>query len=573
MPSDFAAPNATKGSPPRPLARSLVIESFHADIVVNRDGSLAVTETIRPRFTGAWNGIYRQIPVQYRTPEGFGYRLVVELLSVTDGEGLSLRYETERERHYLRFRIWVPDAVDATRTVVLSYRVRNGLRFFDDYDELYWNVTGDEADVPIESASATVMLPPSVTGLRANAFTGAYGSRERAATIETGEFDVRVRTTRGLGFREGLTVAAAWEPGVVRRPTALDRAREFLSANWLFAVPMLAFVVMARLWYTRGRDPRRRPIVAQYTPPDGLTPAETGTLVDNSPDLRDITATIVDLAVRGYLRIEEEKDGGLLGLFSGTHYRFRAVKDEAEWQGLASHESALLEALFEGGSRKSVTTSDLEDDFYRDLPGIRNRLLDALVKRGYYRRRPDRIAKTFVGVGILAGVLVFAGGSALGRELGFGPTTVIVSAVLTAAAIVGFGFFMPARTAEGARALEAVLGLEEFLARVESDRFRRLVKTPEMFEKLLPFAMALGVEKRWARAFHDIYQTPPTWYVGADPTSFRATTFANSLSRMSTAAGAAMVSRPRSSGGSAFGGGGGGGFSGGGFGGGSVGGF
>jgi uncharacterized membrane protein len=149
------------------------------------------------------------------------------------------------------------------------------------------------------------------------------------------------------------------------------------------------------------------------------------------------------------------------------------------------------------------------------------------------------------------------------------PLPFVVAGLLTGAIVCGFGWFMPARTQTGARALEGVLGFEDFLAHVESDRFNRTIKTPEMFEKFLPFAMALGVEKNWSKAFQGIYTQPPQWYQGGYGPTFYPYMFANDLNHMSSMAGDVMTSAPRSSGGSAFGGdGGGGGFSGGGFGGG-----
>jgi uncharacterized membrane protein len=130
-----------------------------------------------------------------------------------------------------------------------------------------------------------------------------------------------------------------------------------------------------------------------------------------------------------------------------------------------------------------------------------------------------------------------------------------------------FGWFMPARTTEGTRALESVLGFEDFLDHVEADRFNLVIKTPDMFEKFLPYAMALNVEKNWSRAFQDIYREPPSWYQGSYGPHFYPAGFVQSLNTMSTRAGSVMQSAPRSSGGSGFGGGGGG-SSGGGFGGG-----
>jgi hypothetical protein len=146
----FAAPAA---------ARSLVIESFEADILVHADGTLDVTEVLRPRFTGSWNGIFRTIPVEYRHPMGFNYTLFLEVQSATDNQRTPLKFTVSRQRHYKKVKIWVPGARDTTRTVILRYRVKNGLRFFEEHDELYWNVTGDEWEVPIESARATITLP------------------------------------------------------------------------------------------------------------------------------------------------------------------------------------------------------------------------------------------------------------------------------------------------------------------------------------------------------------------------------------------------------------------------------
>ncbi|MDH4327742.1 MAG: DUF2207 domain-containing protein, partial [Nitrospira sp.] len=123
--------------------RSLIIEQFQADIQVLSTGELLVTETIRPRFTGSWNGLKRDIPVEYRTPQGFNYTLLLDVISVTDEHLAPLKHESYRDRHYRAFKIWLPNAHDTTKTLILTYRVSNGLKYFEDHDELYWNITGD----------------------------------------------------------------------------------------------------------------------------------------------------------------------------------------------------------------------------------------------------------------------------------------------------------------------------------------------------------------------------------------------------------------------------------------------
>jgi len=558
----------------RAAARSLAIERFDAEVVVARDATIEVTETIRARFAGAWNGLYRTIPVVYGTPQGFGYRLFLCPLGVTDGAGRPLRYQASSERHYRKFKIWIPDAQDAARTVVFRYRVANALRFFADHDELYWNVTGDEWDVPIEAASARIRLPAGVTGLRTLAFTGSYGSRAQDADVQTLSDGVNIAMRRPLAFHEGLTAVVGWSKGAVEEPGLLARALLFLRANWLFTVPLAVFALMLRLWYTRGRDPRLRPIVPRYQPPDGLSPAETGTLVDNRADMRDITATLVDLAVRGFLVIEERDREGLLGLWSSKDFTLRQQK--AQPGDLKPHERAVLDGIFSGRG-DAVELSDLKNEFYQELPGIRDRIFGALVGRGYYARRPDQVRTTYWVLAAIVGVAAFLAGALAANGgidiLGAPPITIVVAGALSAAVVFAFGWVMPARTAAGAQALEGVLGFEEFLARVESDRIARVEKTPEMFEKFLPFAMALGVEHQWARTFEGICQKPPDWYRGASVSDFRPGLFADRLGGMSRSAAAVMASTPRSAGGSGFGGGGGGGFSGGGFGGGGGGGF
>ena len=553
---------------PAAAQRTLVIQSFDATIDVSADGTILVEEVIVPRFTGSWNGIYRTIPVQYRTPQGLNYTLRLDVESVTDEEGRELRYENSRQRHYRRLQIWIPGATDTTRTVKLRYSVSNALRFFDQHDELYWNVTGDEWEVPIESASALVRLPDGVTGVRATAFRGAYGSTEQSGvSIEPAA--VRVQTTRELAFREGLTVVIGWDPGVVHRPTAVERTVSVLYSNLPLAIPPLVFLGMFRLWRVRGRDPELGPIATQYEPPEQMTPAELGTLIDGKPDMRDITATIVDLAVRGYVHITETKGEHLFGLFSSNEYTFSLKKPRSEWAALKSHERDMLGAIF--GSGESVTLSSLKNKFYRHLPGLKNDLYGMLVRRGFYTGRPDRVRTLYVVGGlVVGGGLAVLSGTVMSR-FGMQPIAGVAAGILSGVIIVLFGWFMPARTIRGTRELEKVRGFEEFLSRVEADRLDRMVKTPEMFEKFLPYAMALGVEDTWAKAFENIYREPPRWYSGPGGVhAFRPSTFTNSLGVMSTQAASTMSSSPRSSGGSGFGGGG---SSGGGFGGGGGGGF
>ena len=544
---------------------------FFSEIDVLPDATVDVTEHITFQFIGGpWHGIYRDIPVEYAGPSGLNYSLFLHVKSVTDEDGVKLKYETSRERQYLRLKIYIDQADNSTRTVSIEYTVSDALRFFDDHDEFYWNVTGDEWPIPIEEAGAHIVLPDNASTVRANLFTGAYHSTAQNGTVEINGTGVDVRTTSPLGIHEGLTVAVAFDKGAVRPPTAFSRLFFFLRSNWPLVIPVAAFFFMLWLWWTRGRDPRLRPIAAQYQPPENLTPGEVGTLIDNSVDMRDITASIVDLAVRGFLVIEEQKKDHLLGLTHTTEYVFHLKKPSPEWASLKPHEQDLLAGIFSTGTAgDTVALADLHNRFYQNIAGIKNHLFGSLVGKGYYTHRPDTTRAAYILFGIVAGILVLGGGLWLSKNLGMAPLPFIVAGILSGLIICAFGWFMPARTQAGARTLEGILGFEDFLAHVEADRFNRTIKTPEMFEKFLPFAMALGVEKNWSKAFQGIYTQPPQWYQGGSfGPNFYPYLFVNNLNTMSVQAGDVMSSAPRSSQGSGFGGSGGGGFSGGGFGGG-----
>ncbi len=300
-----------------------------------------------------------------------------------------------------------------------------------------------------------------------------------------------------------------------------------------------------------------------------MTPAELGTLMTGKPDMRDITASIVDLAVRGYLHIAETENDRFFGLYSTKDYTFTLTKERSGWNDLKEHERDLLDALF-AGSGTEIRLSDLKNKFYKHLPGLRNGLYGRLVSDGFYTGRPDRVRLLYTVIGIVVGAVIVFASSAIMLRLGMQPIAGVIAGILSGITVVLFGWFMPSRTPRGTRELEKVLGFREFLSRVEGERLQRMVKTPEMFERFLPFAMALGVEDSWANAFEGIYTTPPSWYSGPGGVgTFRPSTFTHNLGVMSTAAATTMSSAPRSSGGSGFSGG----SSGGGFGGGGGGGF
>jgi predicted membrane protein DUF2207 len=559
-------------------ARSLRIRDFHAELDVLPDSSLDVTETIRVDFEGSWQGIYRTIPVEYEGPGGFNYSLFLTDVNARDTDGALLRVERQRHGGNLQLKIFVPGAQDTSRNISIHYRVRNGLRFFENHDELYWNVTGNEWDAPIESASAHAILPAGVTGLHAANFVGLFGARSQDARVDILGSNIDIRTQRPLAFHEGLTIVAGWDKGFVTEPKDSEKVAQFLRSNWPLFIPMGVFLTMFWLWYTRGREPSVGAIAVQYEPPAGLSPGEAGALVDDQAGIRDVTATLVDLAVRGFITIEEKETSHLMGLYSNKEYIFHLKKKPAEWKGLKSHELLMLSGIFQPlpvagvGVREDVALSELQNRFYKNLPGIRSAIFDSLVEHGYFWHRPDVTRQAYIAAAAFSGAFLFLFAPYWSQHTGVQPLPFMAAGVLTALTIVGFGWFMPARTVAGVRTLHDTLGFENFLSHVEGDHLARMPQSPANFEKFLPFAMALGVEKKWVGAFDGILQQP-SWYQTSGTAVFHPVGFVYGLDQMAARTGQVMSSAPRSSGSSGLSGFGGGGGVGGGFGGGGGGGF
>jgi len=558
--------------------RSWRVTDFKDTISIGADSSALVSERITVAFTGAWHGIHRTIPVEYPGPHGTNYTLFLEVLNVTDENGNKLKYDSSKSGADRDLKIYIPGAVDTTRVVNIDYRVRNGVRFFDSnndsYAEFYWNVTGNDWPVPIDHASAFVTLPENAAGgLRAQAFTGAYGSKESDATAEVKGADVTFETTRPLSMRSGVTIDVYIPQGVLQAPSSLTKFDWFLYSNPILFLPLLTLVVMCALWYYVGRDPDPGISVApQYEPPKGLSPAEAGTLIDDTIHPRDITSTVVDLAVRGYIKIEEKVDTFLV--FHHKDYMFHLLKPREQWgPDLTPHERVMLENIFLAGT--GTRLSDLKNRFYTVIPVVREDIMAALKSKGIYTLDPES-ANAYSIVAAVVIALLVVGVQVMGWINLFYSVPLVIGSVLVSALIWWlFARQMTAKTVSGARTRIEVLGFQEFMNRVDADRIKSL--SPDTFEKFLPFAMALGVEHHWAQTFDGIVKDPPSWYVSPNGyAGFSPLFFSSSMHSMASDMQQVFTSAPRSSSsGSGFGGGGfsGGGFSGGGFGGGGDGAF
>ncbi len=334
------------------FARTYHITRFNDGIVVQENGRVVVSEEITFSFQGAYNGIYRNIPVEYPGDAGSNYTLFIENVDVTDGDGNALKFNQQYKGGELQLKVFIPGAVDTTRTVRIRYVVLNGIRYFEDHDASF---------------------PAAATGvLRAHAFEGVYGSADRSITDILGS-NAQFQTSRSLTPRGGFTIDVYLPKAILSQPSIFTRGYWFLRSNLILVLPLLSFLVMGGMWYYKGRDPDSGLSVAPlYEPPEGMTPAEVGTLIDDSVDPRDITSTLIDLAVRGYLKIEEVNDKVLF--FNNTDFVFHLLKPQSEWGTLARHENEILTNMFQSGSME-CHFSDLKNRFYLAIPSIKKQII------------------------------------------------------------------------------------------------------------------------------------------------------------------------------------------------------
>jgi len=551
------------------FAQYFTINQFHSDVMIDEDSSTIVKETVHVEFHQSRHGIYREIPFQYRDEFGKTITTPVRVLSVTDESGKAWKYRVKKVGPMVDVRIG--DAkryVKGNQTYVITYEVENVILFFDDHDELYWNVTGNYWKAPIKEASATVSLitKGKSKNLMVAGYEGGYGSKEECG-FETYDNSGKFFAKRSLRMGEGLTIAFGWDKGLVSPPSSWKKSlwAVNIAENWVFLLPIFSFLYMTNRWYRKGRDPRIRESVAvMYEPPkfdnQSLIPAEVGTLIDEKLDPRDITSTIVGLAVKGYIKIEETKREGLI--FDKTDYYLKRVKSHDS--NLSPFEIELMKDLFPA-EMPGTLVSDLKNKFYTNLGVLKKLLYGELIRKKYFLSSPEKVRNSYIAAGIA--VLVFAILAFIFLVPSSGAKS-FIAGLLTGIPVLAFAKFMPVKTRAGASAYMDILGFQEFLNRAEKDRLEKMGDM-NLFSKFLPYAIALDVADSWAKAFEGIYQDPPDWYVS--PGGFRTFTpyaFTHSLNSVSSDLSSAMFSAPRGSGGSGGGGFGGGGSSGGGFGGG-----
>ncbi len=586
-------------------AKTLVWEVYDVSLTVLPSGDLRVVERQQIRFTsGTFTFGYATIPldktegitdVAISEPGGQAY-------SPTNSGEQPFTFTTGTYEGDLEIRWFFPPTTNTTRAFDLAYTVHGAIRIHEDGDKLQWFAIDNQRDFPIESSSVTVTLPPGAQFVRNPDSAGveaAWGLSPDGSSVTyiasrslspSDTFEIGVEFTHGIipasppRWQAAQDQAEAYELGV--KPY-VDLGLGVLAGALFLGGPALILL----LWYLRGRDPQIGP-VPEYIeePPDDLPPGILGTLIDERADMRDVVATMIDLARKGYMDIEETERIGLLGL-GGKDFVFRrSDKPDADLEPV---EQEVLSGIFRR-NKVDVRLNDLRNRFYKRLPGIQKRLYQAMVSRGFFRSNPDTTRSMYRGIGwaMLIGAIFLGGFVSAGLSSFSQMVPCVFGAIgLTGLVAVAFGGAMPAKTRKGAEAAARWGAFKNYLNRI--DKLADIGQSGELFERYLPYAIAFGIKDSWIFKFTQQPTTPvPGWYMPygwtrpvvtgsgggrgggmarpvppggglqgmSDSLAGGLTSMSNGLTSLLNSAGRVMSSAPSSSGRS-----GGGGFSGGGF--------
>jgi uncharacterized membrane protein YgcG len=544
------------------------IQSYHSDIEIFPDGSMLVTEEIRVRAEGKniRRGIYRDFPTVYS--DRFGNERIVdfELLEV-------LRNGEEESWHLKRrlngVRIYVGDAdrfvSKGMHTYSFLYRTDWQLGFFEEFDELYWNVTGNGWDFYIDKASARISLPGNVgkEDIKVSGYTGKQGSRDQHYVARALPGIGEISTQGILAPNEGLTLVMSWPKGIVTEPTGLQRIVHLLWTNRGLLLALITLfgclVYLGVMWNRHGRDPKPGVIFPHYEPPKGYSPASLRYVQRMGYDNETFTAAVINLAVKGYLKIEMEK--AFLNL--RKEYTLRMTPSD---EPLSAGEKELLAKLFRGGAVLS-----LEKENHEILTAAKKAHKEALARD--YKNTYFKLNGILLLPSAIISLLVF------GFILFMQPIVPLVFACIVAVIILHalFLWLMKAPSRRGRRLTDQSEGFKLYLNVAEKDELNLRnppQKTPELFEKYLPFAIALGVEQAWSEKFSAVLARiqpagggsyHPVWYSGQFDSSDMAG-FTHAVGGgLNSAISSAATPPGSSSGGGGFSGGGGGGGGGGGW--------
>ena len=529
-----------------------VIDSFNSQIELIADSSAEVTETLGVNCGVLPNkhGIFRILSTKApNRAAGVHPYTPIKLRSITNLDGQPYLYEriVSYTDNTITWKIGDPDkTISGTVSYVIKYRIDNVVIPSDNGNALYLNLNGNFWELPTNNFTATVTLPDGVTQANTNLklYSGEFGDTTNSlAHVAWDKGGQSFAVTAGeIPTNTGITVWAEFPGNIVM---LYQPSWWFTYGHFLYWLLMLGLLLFGwRIWRKYGQDPQfRGPIVVEYDPPKGLLPMEAGLLSTyGSLNPLFVSATIVDLAVRGYLKIEEIKKEGWL---AGKDWKLTLLKTDVS--DLRSFENQLLNDLFEDNLTvgTETTLAEQKNSFYLKLPGIKRQAYEPI--KSFFDNRGaiwQVIFLIFGSVMLIASVplaIIFYSFS-LGTALGISGIVWII-----------FGILMSKRTKLGSETLYQLRGFKLYMQKAETYRMR-FYEQESIFEKYLPYAIIFGLTGVWAKAFAKIYEEKhqsayiPFWYISTSGGQFSADSFASNLNALSANMASTLASNPSSSG-------------------------
>lgn len=490
-----------------------VVKNFDSIVTINTDRSIQVEENISYDFgENERRGIYRTIPLR-------GINIKGDIQTLQNGKAATQDISRGGD---ITIKIGDEDTyITGLNKYNITYQVKGVIEKLQDRDELYWQITGTEWEVPIEQASATILLPEDLqdkVGDTLYCYTGISSSTAQDCSITwTNARTIEITANQSLAAGEGLTFAIGFPFGTLTPLTWWEENQELIYRIIAAGILIIGSLILYFVWNTWGRDPKiRTPIVRQYDAPKGMSPAGIIRLKNTYSTPVEISATIISLAQQGILnitQIEEKK------WFSKGIYQFD-LKDIPTGKKLKPFEQELVNILFKD-NRKTVTTKDLTDEHVGDkFSAIYNSIYQDEVKQ-YYVTNPIILRSILGTMAALLLILTFVLGVSTSIWIAVSLFILAIFTVISAS-------YAPKRTEAGTRVLEHILGLEEYIKIAEKDRLQFQEKEYIFFE-ILPFAIALGLATVWAKAFEGLITTNPDWYTSNNGVIFIPTDFVSSI--------------------------------------------
>lgn len=539
-------------------AEFFVIKNYNIDVTVKKDAVLEIKEELYVNFTEERHGIFRKIPYifklksnQFETADrplslSGNYKYDIYDVNVP-GENVKIY----KEGNYLIIRIGDPDKyVYGDKKYTIYYKVYGGINFFQNHSEFYWNLAGNQWEVPIEKVEAYVFLPTPIDLQEDNFFvyTGQYGRKETNAEYTFDGKVLSIKTLRPLNPYEAVTVGIKFPKDYLTQGSFFLNSWLFLVNNSIFFIPVIAFCILFTSWWLIGKDDSSVRMV-YYKPPPDITPAEAGVVIDDNVENRDVISLLFYWAANGYMEIQEVEDETAL-IFKKKDYILVKLKDLPE--DAKVYEKIMFNGLFPA-STSFCKVSSLKDEFYIIMNMTKTALEQTIDAMKFYTssRTIAKLVKVFA---IIMGFVSFIVGMSYKR------IDIVVSLLATSVIIFVFSIILPKKTSKGLKVFQILSGFKDFVKKVEKPRLEMLLKEDAAyFDKTLPYAIALGVGDKWAEKFENLIAEPPSWYKGYDYKTFSTVSFVNSINSCISNMNSVFTSAPPSagSGGSGFSGGGG----------------